>query len=426
MSEQPETLGKYQIQTVLGKGKMGIVYLGLDPDINRKVAIKVLHPHLCEGEAGEDFVRRFRREAQAAARSFHTNIVTVFELGKHGDTDFIVMEYVQGEELQEALDGGYLFSEEEVIFIAISILKALDTAHANGIVHRDIKPANILLMDDGNVKVADFGVAKLDRLDLTMQGNAVGTPSYMSPESLKGKTVTHLTDIYSLGAVMLQMLTGKRLTADKLYPLKLNEFMAEVLAGDRAKQVSPKLMSLVVKAMSEKPELRPRTSCSFYNELEKIAKSNATGLACDDETQQKLVNILMAYLGPIAPVLLKQTLSKVKTYEDLALRLSQAVDDTVEQEELLVKVQKVLKRLSITNDAKFTGDQPLSCDESIQEQLVLILKPYLGPIAPVLLKQGLAKANDNDSLLLTLSAAIEDEQESQAFLERARAVFPSQ
>ncbi len=423
MSEHPKVLGKYQIQTVLGKGKMGIVYLGLDPDIDRKVAIKVLHPHLCEGEAGQDFVRRFRREAQAAARSFHTNIVTVFELGKHEDTDFIVMEYVQGEELQEALDGGYHFSEEEVVFIAISILKALDTAHANGIVHRDIKPANILLMDDGNVKVADFGVAKLDRLDLTMQGNAVGTPSYMSPESLKGKSVTHLTDIYSLGAVMLQMLTGKRLLADQLYPLKLNEFMTEVLASERAKQVSSKLMSVVVRAMSEQPELRPRTSCSFYNELEKIAKANATGLACDDETQQKLINILMAYLGPIAPVLLKQTLLKAKTYEDLALRLSQAVDNSDEQEEILAKVQKALKRLSVTNDAKFTGDEPLSCDETTQERLVAILKPYLGPIAPLLLKQGLAKANDSESLLLALSAGIEDDQESQEFLEKAKAIF---
>jgi serine/threonine protein kinase len=124
MTMQPDMLGKYQIQTVLGKGKMGIVYLGIDPDIERKVAIKVLHPHLCEGEAGQDFVRRFRREAQAAARSFHSNIVTVFELGKHGNTDFIVMEYVEGEELQDAINCNYRFSEDEVIFIVSSILSA--------------------------------------------------------------------------------------------------------------------------------------------------------------------------------------------------------------------------------------------------------------------------------------------------------------
>jgi serine/threonine-protein kinase len=343
-------LGKYQIQTVLGKGKMGIVYLGLDPDIDRKVAIKVLHPHLCEGEAGQDFVRRFRREAQAAARSFHTNIVTVFELGKHQDTDFIVMEYVEGEELQDAIDSDYCFREDEVIFITSSILKALASAHAQSIIHRDIKPANILLMDDDNVKVADFGVAKLNSFDQTMQGSAVGTPSYMSPESLKGQSVTHLTDIYSVGAVMLQMLTGERIKADKLYPLQLNEFMAESLAGERGLKISPALKNFVCKAMSEDPESRPESALKFYQELEKLSASSAKGLNCDDETQHKLINILASHVGPIAPVLLKKALLKAKAPDELAIALSQSVDNPQESEEILVHARKVLKKLSFTSD----------------------------------------------------------------------------
>jgi serine/threonine-protein kinase len=420
---QPDILGKYQIQTILGKGKMGIVYLGLDPDIDRKVAIKVLHPHLCEGEAGQDFVRRFRREAQAAARSFHTNIVTVFELGKHQETDFIVMEYVEGEELQDAIDSDYCFSEDEVIFITSSILKALASAHAQGIIHRDIKPANILLMDDGNVKVADFGVAKLNSFDQTMQGSAVGTPSYMSPESLKGQAVTHLTDIYSVGAVMLQMLTGERIKADKLYPLQLNEFMTESLAGERGLKISPALKNLVCKAMSEDPESRPESALSLYQALEKLSASSAAGFKCDDETQQKLIHILASHVGPIAPVLLKKALLKAKTTEDLAIALSRSVDDAQESEEILAEARAILKKLSFTNDVFINSNQLLMCDEGTQAKLVEVLRPYLGPISPVLVKKGLLHATDHESLLTTLALAIDDDKESNEFLEKARSVF---
>ena len=423
MTMQPDMLGKYQIQTVLGKGKMGIVYLGLDPDIGRKVAIKVLHPHLCEGEAGQDFVRRFRREAQAAARSFHSNIVTVFELGKHEDIDFIVMEYVEGEELQDAINCDYRFSEDEVIFIVSSILKALAAAHAQGIIHRDIKPANILLTDDGNVKVADFGVAKLNSFDQTMQGSAVGTPSYMSPESLKGQAVTHLTDIYSVGAVMLQLLTGERIKADKLYPLKLAEFMTESLSGDRGLKISPKLKALVSQAMSEDANSRPKTALRFYELLEKLSTANAVSFQCDDKTQQKLVSVLTAYVGPIAPVLLKNALLKAKSTEALAIILSQSVDDSEESEELLEQVQKIVKELSFSNDHSINNSQLLICDVATQEKLLVVLRPYLGPISPVLIKKGLLQARDHQSLLATLASAIDDDKESQEFLLEARQLF---
>lgn len=425
MTKQPDMLGKYQIQTVLGKGKMGIVYLGIDPDIDRKVAIKVLHPHLCEGEAGQDFVKRFRREAQAAARSFHTNIVTVFELGKHENTDFIVMEYVEGEELQEAIDGDYRFSEDEVIFITSSILKALASAHTQGIIHRDIKPANILLMDDGNVKVADFGVAKLNNFDQTMQGSAVGTPSYMSPESLKGQPVTHLTDIYSVGAVMLQMLTGERIKADKLYPLKLSEFMTEALTSERGLKIPPKLKNLVSQAMAEEPESRPESALTFYQALEKLSAANAAGLKCDAETQQKLAKILAAYVGPIAPVLLKKALLKAKDNEALAIKLSQSVDNQIERGEFLAQVQKVFKKSPVSADSNSHGNQRLMCDEQTQERLVATLRPYLGPISPVLLKQGLLKTGDHESLLSFLSSAIDDDKESKEFLIKARILLTS-
>jgi serine/threonine protein kinase len=245
----------------------------------------------------------------------------------------------------------------------------------------------------------------------------------MSPESLKGQSVTHLTDIYSVGAVMLQMLTGERIKADKLYPLKLIAFMTESLAGERGLKISATLKNLVCKAMSEDAESRPDSALSFYQALEKLSEASVVGLKCDDETRQKLSNVLMSYLGPIAPVLLKKALLKAKTPDALAIALSQCVDSPQESEELLEKVQNIVKKLALNTDVSVNANQLLICDEEIQEKLLKILRPYLGPISPVLIKKGLLHAVDHESLLTTLSSAIDDAQESKEFLIKARTVF---
>ena len=272
----------------------------------------MLHPHLCAGEEGELFVQRFRREAQAAARCLHNNIVTVFDLGKHEDIDYIVMEYVQGEELHDAIESGHRFTEEEVLIIGIAVLKALPAAHEQDIVHRDIKPANILLMDDGGVKVADFGVAKLGRSDLTMQGAVVGTPSYMSPEGLKGQEVTALADIYSVGAVLLELLTGARLNAEKLYNMGLQEFIESALSNEKGSKASTELKAIIRQAMSINASDRPESAENFFKALEKLqpsvafTESQKNGFQLDDNAQGKLRDLLVNIIGSIAPILLKK------------------------------------------------------------------------------------------------------------------------
>jgi serine/threonine-protein kinase len=431
MSSHPKVLGKYQILNVLGRGKMGIVYLGVDPDIDRKVAIKVLHPHLCAGEEGKLFVQRFRREAQAAARCLHSNIVTVFDLGKHDDIDFIVMEYVQGEELFDAVESGHIFSEEEVLIIGIAVLKGLSPAHAEGIVHRDIKPANILLMDDGGVKVADFGVSKLGRSDLTMQGAVVGTPSYMSPEGLKGQEVTSLADIYSVGAVLLELLTGARLTADQLYSLKLGGFFEQSLEGESVSKASTNLKTIIKQAMSENPSDRPKSAEVFYKALEKLlpnkaaAKPQNKSLELDDYTQGKLKDLLANIIGPIAPVLLKKGLERAKDNKELLSILSESIEEGSERDTFLEQSKKFVTFEKSQSNTLITSNQNqrLAIDKDSRESLKDILVSSVGPIAPMLLKKALGQALDTEELLQILASSIEEGPEREAFREQARKVI---
>ena len=191
----PQRIGKYHVKSLLGQGAMGIVYLAHDPDIDRSVAIKVLHPQYDDPAEGRAMQDRFRREAQAAARCLHSNIVAVFDLGVDAGRNYIVMEYVRGEALRYFLKNDYRFSLGESLHIIAQVLEGLAVAHRFGVVHRDIKPANIILLDSGAVKVADFGVARVAGSDLTLDGNMIGTPSYMSPEGLRGQTVDQRADL---------------------------------------------------------------------------------------------------------------------------------------------------------------------------------------------------------------------------------------
>ncbi len=210
MQGAPPRLGKYEVRALLGQGAMGQVYLCHDPVIDRQVAVKILHPHILTDRNAEEIRARFRREARAAARCQHPNIVTVHDVGEHDGRDFIVMEYVQGEELRFFLDRGEQLGDAERLYIVKEVLEALEFAHARGVVHRDIKPANIILMDDGGVKVADFGVAHIDRSDLTQAGSIMGTPTYMAPEGLRGEPVGPAGDLYSVGMVLFELVTGRR------------------------------------------------------------------------------------------------------------------------------------------------------------------------------------------------------------------------
>lgn len=202
-------LGRYEITAILGRGAMGVVYKAHDPLIERIVAIKtVAFAGISETEA-EEFEQRFFREAKSAGRLNHPNIVTIHDVGHSNDIAYIAMEFLSGQSLRELLKSGAPLSFERIIEIVGAIADGLAFAHAQGIVHRDIKPANIMVLENGVVKITDFGIAQLPGGSLTMTGTVLGSPKYMSPEQVAGQKADGRADIFSLGTVLYEMLTGQ-------------------------------------------------------------------------------------------------------------------------------------------------------------------------------------------------------------------------
>ncbi len=205
-------LGRYDIIRVLGKGAMGLVYEARDPNLNRRVAIKTIKVENLSEEAAAEYEARFKTEAHSAARLQHPNIVSVYDSDRHGDMAFLVMEFIQGEDLKHHLDGGKRYSLEQSLAMMRELLSALEYAHRQSIVHRDVKPANLLIEADGRVKLTDFGVARIqDSGEATRtQGSMVGTLKYMSPEQVQGQPIDARADLFAVGIVLYQLLTGKR------------------------------------------------------------------------------------------------------------------------------------------------------------------------------------------------------------------------
>ncbi len=259
---RPEKLGKYEVRTELDRGSMGIVYLGHDPFIDRPVAIKVaLAESLNDEESGDQYRKMFFNEAHTAGKLTHPNIINIFDAGVDGETCYIVMEYVTGgRTLKPYCSAENLLPIEKVVEIIFKCAKALDYAHRQGVIHRDIKPTNILFTEDEDVKIGDFSIAHIAKMDSTetMPMGMVGSPRYMSPEQVCEDYVTNQTDIFSLGLIMYELLTGKhpfaadnfsrlvnRIMNDAPTPLKeirtdvpdyLNDIVMKALAKDRTQR----------------------------------------------------------------------------------------------------------------------------------------------------------------------------------------------
>jgi eukaryotic-like serine/threonine-protein kinase len=206
-----ERIGRYLIEETLGRGAMGVVYLARDPLIDRRVALKTLRLDL-DAEHAEEFRERFVREARAAGRLNHPGIVTIHDVGEDPESGlmYIAMEYVEGRDLKQLLAAGHRFRPSEAARIAADVANALDYAHSLGVVHRDIKPANIMLTGNGTAKITDFGIARLETSNLTVDGQFIGTPNFMSPEQVTGREVDGRSDLFSLGVVLFNLLTDQR------------------------------------------------------------------------------------------------------------------------------------------------------------------------------------------------------------------------
>jgi serine/threonine protein kinase len=205
--EAPQ-LGRYEVVAELGRGAMGIVYKATDPELGRTVAIKTVNMTL-GGDDVENYQKRFTQEARAAGGLNHPAIVTIYDIGRTQDIAYMAMEFIEGTELRTILQEGPRLTVAQAVAIAAQVADGMAYAHARGIVHRDIKPANIMVLEDGSVKITDFGIARMRASqELTQTGSMLGSPKYMSPEQALGRRATHQSDIFSLGVVLYEMLAG--------------------------------------------------------------------------------------------------------------------------------------------------------------------------------------------------------------------------
>ena len=266
-------LGRYEIRRELGRGAMGVVYEAYDPAIKRVVALKTIRADQLASDEAPVVMARFRREAEAAGRLHHPNIVSIFDFGEDEGTAYIAMEFVQGRDLKSRFDAGERFATADAIRLTAQILDALDYAHKHGVVHRDVKPANVFVLDDGTVKVADFGIAHLDSSSLTQAGQVMGTPSAMSPEQILGLPVDGRTDVFSAGVILYQFVTGERPFGGAATTTTMQKVLKEDPLPPSTLNVQlPDAMDAVVRqALAKKPDERYATAAEFAAALRALA-----------------------------------------------------------------------------------------------------------------------------------------------------------
>ncbi len=268
-------IGRYKIEAELGKGAMGVVYKATDPNIGRTVALKTLRVDV-SGMESEEMVKRFHAEARNAGVLNHAHIVTIYDAQELEGIFYIAMEYIQGQTLQQALRLGTL-PVEKVIDITRQVCAGLDYASARGIIHRDIKPANIMIMPDGTVKIMDFGIAKSAGTGMTSTGQVLGTPNYMSPEQVKGKTLDGRSDLFSLGVVLYEMLTGERPFTGENVTTIIYKIVNEHPPAPRDLDgtVPAGLSAVVMKALAKNRDERYQKGADLARDLENHQKFGA-------------------------------------------------------------------------------------------------------------------------------------------------------
>ena len=302
-------LGKYAIRRELGKGAMGIVYEGFDPQIERTVAIKTILPSQLKGEEATQVLARFKREAQAAGRLNHPGIVAVYDYGEEiADEDhtmvagegaqarqrvaYIAMEFVKGRELRDFFEANERFALKDVERLMVEVLDALAHAHAHGVVHRDIKPANLIVLADGKIKVADFGIARVEKSELTQVGTVMGTPAYMSPEQFMGQPVDGRSDIFSCGVILYQFLTGEKPFTGNSTTIMYKVLHEEPLAPSLLNVALPAAFDAVVKkAMAKNPDERYQSAQEFAQAIKSTLGAvpiHAAGAAAGDADRTEL------------------------------------------------------------------------------------------------------------------------------------------
>src|SRR5574341_1379396 len=386
----PRQLGKYTISDVLGKGAMGIVYKGFDPHIRRTVALKTIRRELIDEDQGAALLARFKNEAQAAGRLSHPGIVGVYEWGEAGDLAFLAMEYVEGNSLREYFSRGTRFDAPNTVSVMAQLLDALHYAHQQGVWHRDIKPANIIIMSNGKLKIADFGIARIDSSNLTQTGAIMGTPGYMAPEQYSGDTVDWRAGIFSAGVVMYQLLTGSRpfTGSPETIAYKICHenppFPSEADPG----RCSTQFDEVTMKALAKKPGERYQNAHAF------------------------LEAVLKAHAAPVSPAVSEETIIN-------------EIIRPAGQPEPSHPSQPAASHLTPSPPSAFSADPsnpaaktvpPPGWDPAVLKQIEQQLARIVGPVAKVMVKRGATATTDIDRLFRMLAENLANPEERSKFL----------
>ena len=427
----PRYIGKYRIDGLLGQGAMGLVYLGYDPDIEREVAIKTVHAHLIDETDRDGWLARFAREAKAAGRCLHQNLVTIFDYLQKGGAPYIVMERVESRTLEDRMKTGPSLQLAEIRSVIIQLFSGLEAIHAAGIVHRDLKPANVMLTDDGTVKLTDFGVARIQAMEAT--GAAmIGTPSYMAPEQFLGQPVDARADVFAAGAILYEMVTGEKPYRGANIPA----LMDKIRAGDTtppsalAQGLPPAMDGVILTAISPDLDQRFASIQAFRaallhafgaevtiedSQIQRVAPpSKAQQMPSETmlrrmspETMAKVEAQLVARMGPIGRVLMKRAASATS---DVHRMLDMLLAD-VQQAEGDELRDSILREIT----ASLGGGTEIFPAEVLGD-LTQKLTPFVGPIAKTLVKREARKSKSIEELRDRLSLLITNVGERKDFL----------
>jgi len=449
------SIGRYRVEGLLGTGAMGEVYRAYDPVIDRLVAIKVVRTELAAGSGSEQWLQRFLREARAAGRRFHPNIVAILDFGEDNGMPFLAMEYVDGRSLDAILKTSGPLDPARSIAVITQVLSALGFAHQNGIVHRDVKPSNIMVLNSGEVKVADFGIARIDASEFTIVGDLLGTPAYMAPEQFAGAPVDKRTDLFATGVILFEMLTGvkpfrgKSITEiisfmetrgpediralNPAVPDSLKRVITKALAFDPARRYddAAKFSKAIIEAFPVRPDEtplpEPAVSASPVPNPE-VAEAAPEGATWRSDLLHDIERDLATFIGPMAAIALKRAIRQTNDIMSLYNLLGRQVANRRDHAEFMARGQRRAgsdpdgrQHSPPRSKAEKQGD-PKPDQATTSPGLANIaavesnLARYIGPIAKILIKRELEKHETLDNFYRALAAHIPDERDREAFL----------
>jgi len=445
MATHPQTIGKYRVVRPLGKGAMGMVYEGFDPIIERKVAIKTILAELLDATEIDEAAARFRREAQAGGRLQHPGIVGVYEYGNDGDMAFIVMEYVEGQELRRLLAQGARYGLIEIFEIMKQLLGALDYSHKQGVVHRDVKPANLMVMPGPKVKVMDFGIARLESSDLTQAGTIVGTPTHMAPEQLMGLPADGRADLWASGVILYELLTGvSPFVAETPAAVMHKVLQGEVPPPSSLDAKLPAGFDAVVqRALARKPEERFQTAREFHGALLQALQGKPVtalapvraaavarrpaALAIAPDALAKIEGTLSRHIGPLAKLLVRRGRAQAATPEQFVRILAEHIEDEDDKTDFMKKAAFLKASSAAATATAATQPQAMVPQGSLEGAAAAFspellaaaereLVSYVGPLARILVKDAAGKTGNLKELYTQLAAHIDSDDERRSFL----------